>query len=421
MATNNHPTRRAAKIKRDAAPETAPTEKQVRKSRKEKLSKTGKIIVVAIGIAAMLLSVSALACSGLLNQASSDPNSYELTGGVAATVNGVNIKEDTVTKQIMSLRQSSYQSDKEWATYLADQGLTPETYREDVIDNYVQQYLLTEAQREKQIKVTQDDLDSAWNDAVNSYGGDEGTFLEFISQMGFDKATYMESLKGSIAQDKLKDAVAPHKDATDEEIIAAINEDIDTYNNARRSSHILFKVAEDATDEERAKVEAEAQQVLDQINAGQIEFEAAAKEHSEDTSAEKGGDVGWDKLTTFVTEYQDALSALSVGQVSGLVKTTYGYHIIKCTDHFNVEGAVASIDQVPEDIKNQVAEGLETEARGEAYDAWLKEYTENADVHINKMPENVPYNVDMSLAESAGTEGEAAESEGTGEGEPASE
>ncbi len=48
-------------------------------------------------------------------------------------MNGVNIKEDTVTKQIMSLRESSYKSDEDWATYLSQQGLTPASYRENVI------------------------------------------------------------------------------------------------------------------------------------------------------------------------------------------------------------------------------------------------------------------------------------------------
>ena len=132
----------------------------MKQARKEKLSKAGKIVLVVIGIAAMLLSVSAMACSGVLNQVQSQED-YKLTGGVAATVNGVNIKEDTVTEQIMSLRQSSYESDEDWATYLSQQGLTPESYRENVIDSIARQYLLTQAEKEYDITVSQDDLDEA--------------------------------------------------------------------------------------------------------------------------------------------------------------------------------------------------------------------------------------------------------------------
>ena len=110
MAVN----KKSAKIKRAPEPEAAPTKHQVKEARKEKLSKTAKIVLVAIGILAMLLSVTAMACSGVLNEVNKE-EPYELTGGVAATVNGVNIKEDTVTNQIMSLRTGSYDKDADWA------------------------------------------------------------------------------------------------------------------------------------------------------------------------------------------------------------------------------------------------------------------------------------------------------------------
>lgn len=368
----------------------------MKQARKEKLSKAGKIVLVVIGIAAMLLSVSAMACSGVLNQVQSQED-YKLTGGVAATVNGVNIKEDTVTEQIMSLRQSSYESDEDWATYLSQQGLTPESYRENVIDSIARQYLLTQAEKEYDITVSQDDLDEAWDEAVENYGGDEDTFVDMITQFGFTKETYQENTKSSLAQEKLREKVASVEDPTDDQIVSYINENLDTYNDARRSSHILFKVADDATDEESAEVEAKAQEVLDKLNAGEVEFADAAKEYSEDSSADDGGDVGWDKLTTFVTEYQDALSALSTGQMSGLVKTTYGYHIILCTDQFNVE-SVSSADEIPEAIRDAISSKIKTEEESAKYSTWLNDYIDKADIKINEMPEDAPYNVDMSKA-----------------------
>ena len=388
--------KRSAKIKRDPVPEAAPSKKQVKQARKEKLSKAGKIVLVVIGIAAMLLSVSAMACSGVLNQVQSQED-YKLTGGVAATVNGVNIKEDTVTEQIMSLRQSSYESDEDWATYLSQQGLTPESYRENVIDSIARQYLLTQAEKEYDITVSQDDLDETWDEAVENYGGDEDTFVDMITQFGFTKETYQENTKSSLAQEKLREKVASVEDPTDDQIVSYINENLDTYNDARRSSHILFKVADDATDEESAEVEAKAQEVLDKLNAGEVEFADAAKEYSEDSSADDGGDVGWDKLTTFVTEYQDALSALSTGQMSGLVKTTYGYHIILCTDQFNVE-SVSSADEIPEAIRDAISSKIKTEEESAKYSTWLNDYIDKADIKINEMPEDAPYNVDMSKA-----------------------
>ena len=105
--------------------------------------------------------------------------------------------------------------------------------------------------------------------------------------------------------------------------------------------------------------------------------------------------MGWDKLTTFVTEYQDALSGLSDGQMSGLVKTTYGYHIIKCTDYFHVDNQVDDINQVPKDIKKYVSNVVKTRAASTAYSEWLEQYKKDADITVNPMPKDVPYNVSL--------------------------
>ena len=402
---------RSAKIKRDPKPAGEPTAAQRKQRTKEKLGHGAKIALVAVGVAAMLLSVTAMACSGVLNQAANTTD-YALTGGVAATVNGVNIKEDTITKQAMSTRESlGYTEDADWAKYLSDQGLTPESYRESLIRSYASQYLLTAAEKEYNVTVTNDDVQKAWDDAVASYGGDEKAFLELMGQMGFDEASYKESLKSQLAQQKLKEAVAPAKDPSDEELIAYVNENLATYNDARRSSHILIKVDADASEEDAAKAQARAQEALDKVNSGELSFEDAAKEYSEDTSKDDGGDVGWDKLTTFVTEYQDALNGLAKDQVSGLVKSTYGWHIIKCTDLFHVDGEVTSTDQVPKALLETFTTTIKNNQVSADYSTWLSDYTEKADIQINEMPQDVPYNVDMKLAEQAAAEGDAGSAE----------
>lgn len=391
------PQKKNMRIKREA-PEAKPQTKAERRAEhKEKMSKGAKIVLVAIGCAAMLLSVSAAACSGVLNQAQTKEE-YTLTGGVAATVNGVNIKEDTVTKQIMAVRTSlGYDKDEDWAQYLVDNSMTPESYREQVIDSYVESYLKQQAEKEYDITVTDEDLEKSWQEAAEASGGEEA-FTEQIETYGFTKDSYKESLRSNLASQKLKEAVAGTEDPTDDEIVAYLNESLDVYNDARRSSNILIKVAEDASEEEDA--EAKAQEVLDKIESGDMSFADAAKEYSEDTgSAQDGGDVGWDKLTTFVTEYQDALSGLSKGQVSGLVKTTYGYHIIECTDVFKVDGEVEKAKEVPEEIRTYISNILKTQAESTAYSEWWTEYKEKADIVINEMPENVPYNVSLKGVE----------------------
>ena len=367
-------------------------------SRKARVSKVGLIIAVAIGCAAMLLSVSGIACSGIINggQSSSDSSGYKLTGGVAATVDGTNITEDTVTKQIMSTRTSlGYKKDKDWAQYLVNQGMTPKSYRKSVIDSYAREYLLEKAQKEQGITVSDEEVEKAWKDAAKSYGS-EKTFKKLLKQYGYTEDTYKSSLKENLAQQKLKDAVAPTKKPSDKKIVKYVNENLSTYNDARRSSQILIKVDSDASDDDKAKAKEKAQECLDKINSGELTFEKAVKKYSDDTvSAKEKGDVGWDKLTTFVDEYQTALSGLSKGQLSGVVESTYGYHIIKCTDYFHVDDSVTSIDQVPSAIKKYVSNAIKTQESGTKYNKWLEDYIKKADIKVNKMPSDVPYNVSL--------------------------
>ena len=359
-------------------------------ARRERLSKGAKIALVVVGCLAMVLSVTSMACSGVLDQVA-NRDDYKLTGGVAATVNDAQITEDTVTEDIMQAK-SQYEDDAAWAQYLVDSGYTPESLREQTIDGYVDQALLSQALREYDITVTDEDLERAWQDAASSYGG-EDSLRSMIELMGYDEASYKQNVLASQVQtEKLRQAVAP-VEVTDQDVVDYVNDNLDTYNDARRSSHILFAVSDDGSDDEEKKQE--AQEVLDKIDSGEISFEDAAKEYSDDGSGADGGDVGWDCLTQFVTEYQDALSNLQKDQVSGIVETTYGYHIIKCTDYFHVDGEVSSLDGVPQEIQDYISNVVKSQEESTAYDAWWEDYKEKADIEINPMPEDVPYNVSL--------------------------
>ena len=344
-----------------------------KKQRKTYVSKTVKIVLVVIGVLAMLLSVSAMACSGLMSQAE-DTSGYKLTGGVAATINGTNLTEDTVTKQIMSM---------------------PKKYRKQLIDSYTQQILLQQAQKENGVTVSDEEVEKAWKDACKSAGGAKA-FKKTLKTYGYTEDTYKDSLKENLAQQKLKDAVAPTSKPKDSEIVDYINENLSNYNDARRSSNILIKVDSDASDEDKAAAKAKAQECLDKINSGELSFEDAVKQYSDDTgSKEKKGDVGWDKLTTFVDSYQAALEGLNKGDVSDVIESTYGYHIIKCTDYFHVDNQVDDIKQVPKDIKKYISNVVKTQAASTAYSEWLEQYKKDADITVNPMPKDVPYNVSL--------------------------
>jgi len=92
------------------------------------------------------------------------------------------------------------------------------------------------------------------------------------------------------------------------------------------ASHILLKVEDPSKD---AAAKSRAEEVLKQVNAGG-DFAELARKYSEDTgSAQQGGNLGSFPRGRMVSEFDNAAFALKPGEVSGLVKTQFGYHIIK--------------------------------------------------------------------------------------------
>ncbi|WP_018527597.1 peptidylprolyl isomerase [Alkalispirochaeta alkalica] len=85
-----------------------------------------------------------------------------------------------------------------------------------------------------------------------------------------------------------------------------------------KASHILVK--------EKAL----AEQLLKRIKSG-ARFEALAKEHSTCPSKSKGGDLGWFGPGKMVKPFEEAVIKLRIGKVSGVVRTQFGYHLIKKT------------------------------------------------------------------------------------------
>lgn len=328
-----------------------------------------------------------LACAWSLAACSGAGTNGGSSSGVAATVNGVEISEDTITKQVESIRtQMSIDDEDSWGQWLVQNSYTPESVREQIIDGYVEQELIRQGAAERGITVDSSTIDEYVNSMKSQYDDDEA-WENALEGAGMTEDEYRKSLELSLLYQDLYAQFVPTDDPSEEDLLNSCKTYASMYDGAKRSSHILF----DANDEETA------QEVLDKINAGELDFAAAAQEYSSDTgSASEGGDVGWDKLTTFVDEYQTALDGLEKDQVSGLVTSSFGIHVIKCTDVFNAPEEITSSDQVPEEFLEQIKKTLSSSQQRTDYQAWLDEYKESADIVINDMPEGLPYDLDLT-------------------------
>lgn len=328
-----------------------------------------------------------VACSGGSSENSSGVDIGDVSEGVAATVNGTELGEKAITAYIDNFRSSnSLTDDSAWAQWMVDNGLDASGVREEVIDYYVSQELIRQAADENGVTVDDSEVDSQIS-TMRSYYSSDDEWNKALQTVGVTEDQYRDMIKLNLIETGLKDKVASATEPTDDEMLQYAQMYASAYDGAKKSSHILFSSDDEAT----------AQEVLDKINAGELDFAEAAKEYSiDDASKEDGGNVGWDKLTSFVSEYQTALDGLEKDQVSGLVTTTYGIHIIKCTDVFTASEEVTSIDQIPSEFTDSIRQSLETSSKNESYSTWYQDYKSNADIVVNDMPSDVSYNVDTT-------------------------
>ncbi len=387
-----------------------------------------RIVRTAVSVGLSVMCACALAaCSGEESTGDAQtPPSY--TGGVAATVNGVEIQEDTITEHIENLRAQYGLTDEEsWGSYLSMTGMTPESLREDVIDSYVSEELVKEAVKEQNITIDDETVQGYVDKMAANYDSDEA-WQAALKKVGMTEDEYRAEIRERLEAKAFMETFAPEEEATDEELLEFAQSYATTNDGAKRSSMILFASDDEAT----------AQEVLDKINSGDLDFDKAAEQYSTDPESK---DQGWDKTGSPSPEYQSALDELEKDQVSGLVTTGLGIQIIKCTEVYTApktkgeDGVekveITSLDQLPEEWIDDMKEQVKEQKTNEAYQAWLEEEKKTADIVINPMPENVPYNVDMSkyekkdeAAESpeaptdeAPAEGEAPEGEASAEGE----
>jgi peptidyl-prolyl cis-trans isomerase D len=117
----------------------------------------------------------------------------------------------------------------------------------------------------------------------------------------------------------------------------------------RSASHILITVPKDAKPADDAAAKAKAQAILAELQKAPNDFAKIAKAQSQDPgSAELGGDLGVVEKGLFDKPVEDAIFALKEGQTSGLVRSSFGYHIVKVTKV--VPAALKSLEEAKPEI-----------------------------------------------------------------------
>lgn len=157
----------------------------------------------------------------------------------------------------------------------------------------------------------EEELKTFYNENRDLWTGGERRRVAYLK---IDPATVRERVE--ISEREIESYYKEHRDdyATPEEVHAR---------------HILIKVDSDAEEEEREAARERAEEILKRLREG-ADFEAMAKEYSEDPgSRSKGGDLGFFGRGRMVKPFEEVAFSLPVGELSDLVESPYGYHIIR--------------------------------------------------------------------------------------------
>ena len=214
--------------------------------------------------------------------------------------------------------------------------------------NYVS---LTPASFEKKVKVTDEALATYFAEQQEVFRTPEMVslrYLQFVPERYLDEVTFDEN--------ELEKYHRRHLDQF--EILEKI-----------KASHILIKVDEGTDETVRAEKKAFAEKLLEEVKTGK-DFAELARVNSDDAaSAVKGGNLGYFTRGSMVKPFEQAAFNMKPGDISEVVETTFGYHIIKVEEYTEpgVRSLEESMDEVKTGLRQEKAKQLAFEKAMDAY------------------------------------------------------
>ena len=223
-----------------------------------------------------------------------------------------------------------------------------------LLDSLINSKLLYQKATASGVKATDAEVQAAMGEITKNFKSDAEMNIALAAQQT-DRASLEKNLSQNVVISKyVNETITKKIEVTPDEMAKYYSSHVTEFQHPDivRTSHILIQPAGDTAEQDTlAKQRAEA--LLARVKKGE-DFARLARENSMDGSASQGGDIGFLAKDSLTPEYAEAAFALPVGGVQ-LVKTQYGYHIIKVTEK-KKEG-LSTIEEVKEQLtaflKNQ--------------------------------------------------------------------
>jgi peptidyl-prolyl cis-trans isomerase C len=339
-------------------------------------------------VAVILTGNCILAASGQATQPTTRAaTTRPAADAVAVVVNGHQIMERDISEAFARIVEAQTGGRPIPAQQLA---AIRERLRPEIVDALIADWLLEKAAEESHITVTERELVEEMNERLRDHllrSGMSRAELEeqvrtrttmslddFISQRAVDPGFKRSVLQVRLLKEKYPDDFRFSEEAVkaryerDRESVYAKPEQV-------KASHILISADSSASEEEKRAARKQAESVLVDARKPEADFAQLAQAHSSCPSKARGGDLGYfPREGAMVEPFAEAAFALEPGQVSGIVETRFGYHIIKLTDR--KPATTVTLEQAEETIRDELA----AEKANELRERYVDELREGAKI-----------------------------------------
>jgi len=288
------------------------------------------------------------------------------------TVNGESLTRGKLDKEL-----SMIMSSPQFASMPAQQaGMMRQQMESRVVDRFVSQQLLSAAAEEADVEATDAEVDE-FVDGIRENIPEGITLESVMKERGID----MDKLRDDVAADikirkLLESKTAAIPAASEEDVVAYYegNKEMFSVPESVSASHVLVKVDKDADEETKAAAKAKLEGIRKQIADGELAFEAAASEHSDCPSGQRGGDLGTFSHGQMVRAFEEAAFTQEIDKLGPVIETPFGYHIVKVTEK------QAAGERKLDEVKDEISDQLTMKQKQTVVQDYIEELRESADI-----------------------------------------
>jgi peptidyl-prolyl cis-trans isomerase C len=234
------------------------------------------------------------------------------------------------------------------------QGPIPAERRDEILrgtlDRLITYTLLSQEAKARKVVATDTEVEERLKQMQQQVPNEEA-FKKALAERNMTIDRLRSDTRNDLVISKMMDAeVSTTPGASDAEAKDFYEKNPDKFKQPEqvRASHILIRVDENADAAAKQKALARIQALLKRAKAGE-DFAALAKQNSQDGSAAQGGDLNYFGRGQMVPAFDEAAFKLKPGEISDVVTTQFGYHIIKVTDH--KDASTVPLEQVSDRVK----------------------------------------------------------------------